>query len=92
MMLQDLTASERSRLLRKARIRLGRMWGRPRGPLTCTEVGEVLGLAGRDVGASVRDMESGKDRISGSIVLALQAMLDGWRPPGLQERIEQWRW
>jgi hypothetical protein len=86
------STEERRQLLRTARLRLGHAWGRPRGPLSLSELGEVLGLQGRDPGNSVRDMESGKDRISYSIVLALLAMMDGWRPPGLDEYRREWGW
>ena len=65
--------------LRAARGRLGDLWSLGR-PLRMAELGRVLGLQGRDVGATVRDWERGKSPISGPASLAVRAMLEGWRP------------
>ena len=55
--------------LRAARGRLGDLWSLGR-PLRMAELGRVLGLQGRDVGATVRDWERGKSPISGPAGLA----------------------
>lgn len=66
--------------LRDARATLGEMWGLGR-PLMMSELGRVLRLGGRDPGASIRDYERGKTRISGPMALALEMMLAGAKPP-----------
>ena len=70
--------------MRDARGRLGDLWELGR-PVTMTELGRILGLQGRDVGASVRDWERGKSPIMGPTALAIGALLDGYRPPNLDD-------
>jgi hypothetical protein len=65
--------------LRTARATLGQMWGLNR-LLHMSEMGEALGLQGRDPGRSVRDWERGHTPISGPVMVAVQAMLAGFRP------------
>ncbi len=69
--------------LRHARARLGALWRLGR-PVALTELGRILGLEGRDQGATVRDWERGKSPIRGPTALAVRAMLDGWRPKELE--------
>ena len=68
--------------LREARGTLGEMWGLNR-PLHMSELGRALRLQGRDPGASVRDWERGHTPISGPVSVAVEAMLSGFRPEGL---------
>lgn len=68
--------------LRAARATLGSMWGLER-PLHMAELGRALRLMGRDPGASVRDWERGHTPISGPVSVAVEAMLSGFRPEGL---------
>ena len=65
--------------LRDARATLGQMWGLNR-PLHMSELGRVLKLQGRDVGASVGGWERGDIPISGPVSVAVEAMLAGFRP------------
>jgi hypothetical protein len=69
--------------MREARAALGRLWSLGR-PVRMSELGRLLGLQGRDVGATVRDWERGKSPISGPAALAVRALLDGWRPAELE--------
>jgi len=66
--------------LRDARATLGKLWGFGR-PLRMSEMGRALRLGGRDPGASVRDYERGKTRISGPLALAVELLLSGARHP-----------
>jgi hypothetical protein len=63
-----------------ARRTLGEMWGLGR-PLRASEMGRVLRLGGRDPGASIRDYERGKTKISGPLSVAVEMMLAGAKPP-----------
>ena len=65
--------------MRAARGRIGELWDLGR-PLRMTELGRLLGLQGRDVGATIRDWERGKSPISGPASLAVRALLEGWKP------------
>jgi hypothetical protein len=71
-----MTAAE----LYAARATLGHMWGLGR-PLHMSEMGRALRLSGRDPGASIRDYERGKTRISGPMAVAVLMMLAGALPP-----------
>ena len=62
-----------------ARRKLGRLWGLPR-ELTRGELGCVLRLRGKNPSESIREMEEGRTRISGTMSLAIEAMLAGWLP------------
>ncbi len=66
--------------LTAARARLGEMWNLPR-PLKKAELGRLLRLGSRDPGESVSDWESGKTRVPGPAVVAVQMMLNGALPP-----------
>ena len=66
--------------LRNARGELGRMWDFGR-PVSMTEMGLILRLTGHDPGASIRDLERGKSRISGPVSVAVDMMLAGAIPP-----------
>ncbi len=72
--------------LRDARGALGRLWGLGR-PVSMTEMGHALRLAGADPGVSIRDYERGKTRISGPMAVAVEMMLAGALPPdGVPQR------
>lgn len=71
-----------------ARLAIGLAWGLKR-PLQKAELGELLGYVSRDVGAAIADWETGRTRPPGPALTAIQALLDGWRPPGWQQRIPQ---
>jgi hypothetical protein len=62
--------------LHTARAILGALWGKGR-PLYASEMGRALRLGGRDPGASIRDYERGKTKISGPMSVALLMMLAG---------------
>ena len=47
--------------------------------LTQSQLGAALRLA-PDEGRTVRNWESGRNKISGPASLALEALLSGWRP------------
>lgn len=66
-----------------ARAKLGKKWGLGR-PLHMAEMGRALRLQGRDPGASVRDWERGHTPISGPVSIAVEAMLAGFKPKGLE--------
>lgn len=66
--------------LRNARATLGQLWGLGR-PLHMSEMGRALRLGGRDPGASIRDYERGKTKISGPMSVAVEMMLKGALPP-----------
>jgi len=53
---------------------------RARLQLTQLELGQWLGIEGRDPGHTVRMWEIGKRGISGPITVLLEAFLSGWRP------------
>jgi hypothetical protein len=65
--------------MRDARGQLGKLWGLGR-PLRMAELGRLLRLQGRDVGATIRDWERGKSPISGPASVAVRALLEGWKP------------
>jgi hypothetical protein len=67
--------------IRYARGKLGEMWGIGR-PLHNSELGRALGLKGRDPGEAVLDWQgsSSTRKISGPVLVALEAMLDGFVP------------
>ena len=60
-------------------MELGLSYGLDR-PLHRIELGKLLHLKGRNPGNTVSIWESGKQTITGPPLIALQAMLDGWRP------------
>jgi len=84
----DFPASMDGADMRAARAHLGALWRLGR-PATMTELGRVLGLEGRDVGASVRDWERGKSPIRGPTRIAIRALLDGWRPGELESYLRR---
>ena len=67
--------------LHASRATLGQLWNKGR-PLHASELGRALRLGGRDPGASVRDYERGKTKISGPMSVAVEMMLNGALPPG----------
>lgn len=73
--------------LRAARKTLGTLWGLGR-PLHMSEMGRALRLSGRDPGASIRDYERGKTRISGPISALVEVYLRGALPPDGLEVLE----
>lgn len=75
-----LTADE----LRDLRIILGERWGLGR-PLQFKELGMVLRLRGRDVGRSPALWEAGSHLPNGPTMLALELLLDGGKPRGVEE-------
>jgi hypothetical protein len=75
--------------VRRARGVIGLEMGLGR-PLRMVELGELLKLTGRDPGASVRDWERNHTPVRGPTAVAIEAMLDGWRPPGWRDVI-RWR-
>ncbi len=66
--------------LRQARQKLGEAWGLGR-PLKMAEMARACRLGGRDPGATIRDYEDGKTRISGPLSLVVELYLAGVRPP-----------
>ena len=68
--------------LHTARATLGQQWGLNR-PLKLSELGRSLRLCGRDPGEAVHDWERGHNSISGPVSIAIEAMLSGFRPNGL---------
>jgi hypothetical protein len=76
--------------LKRARLELGLSYGLDR-PLHRIELGELLGLGGRNPGNTVSVWESGKQEITGPSKVAILAMLDGWRPHHLRTVIREER-
>jgi hypothetical protein len=74
--------------VRNARLAIGQAMGLGR-PLRLVELGELLRLEGRDVGASVWEWERDHTPVKGPTSLAIEAMVDGWRPSGWRDCI---RW
>ena len=72
--------------LRAARATLGHLWGLNR-PLKLSELGRALRLCGRDPGEAVHDWERGHNTISGPASIAIEAMLAGFRPDGLDHAL-----
>ena len=68
--------------IRDARRILGERWGLG-GPLTTSQMARVLRLQGRSADASVLDWESGRREPSGPVTLAIELMVGGGRPSGL---------
>lgn len=66
--------------LTTARATLGHRWGYGR-PLMMVELGHILRLKGRDVGATIRDWERGHTPISGPASVAVDLLLAGGVPP-----------
>lgn len=66
--------------IRKARAALGKTWSLGR-PLQAAELGRLLGLRGRDPGATVLAWEAGTP-VSGPVARSIEAWLDnpGYRP------------
>ena len=69
---------------RAARDKLGALWGLER-PLTQMEMARVLRLGGERPDQSIRAYERNKTPISGPISLALELLLAGAQPAGLEE-------
>jgi hypothetical protein len=67
--------------VREARAAIGTEMGLGR-PLRMVELGRLLQFAGRDPGAPVREWEDSTTQVRGPASVAIQALLDGWRPPG----------
>lgn len=68
--------------LRKARARLGELWGMDR-PVNAAELGRALRMAPADPGASIRAYERGiTARVPGPVAVAVEMMLRGSLPPG----------
>ena len=65
--------------LYNARRTLGIMWGYGR-PLSNTELGRALRLRGERPGDTVKDWTDGKFQISGPVAIAIEAMLQGFKP------------
>jgi hypothetical protein len=76
-------------IIRYARGRLGTIWGLDR-PLHYSELAEVLRLAGRNPGDTVRSYERGHRQASGPVLLAIDMMIAGARPPGLELLLREW--
>lgn len=77
----------------RARFLLGEAWGLDEGEcIEQAELGEVLGLRGRDLGQTIADYERGKTGLSGPVRLAMQALLSGWKPSNLAELQRAWGW
>ena len=66
--------------MRDARATLGEAWGLGR-PLKMAEMARACRLGGRDPGATIRDYEDGKTKISGPLSLVVEMYLAGVRPP-----------
>lgn len=74
--------------LTKARHSLGIKWGLNR-PLHASELGRILGLRGRDPGATVLEWERGANPILGPEKLAIWYMLEtDLKPFTLEEAIK----
>lgn len=69
-----------------ARERLGDMWGLCR-PLKPAELARVLRMRGANAGRKITAWESGEARITGPASMAIEALLDGWKPNDLEERL-----
>lgn len=68
--------------LRKARIRLGELWGLGRA-VYAAELGRALGNTARDPGEAIRDYERERAaRVPWALSTAVQMMLGGSLPPG----------
>lgn len=65
--------------LREARGILGERWGYGR-PLSMSEMGILIGLKGRNPGASIRDMERGHDNITPRVAALVESLLAGQEP------------
>lgn len=63
-----------------ARRVIGLAWGLKR-PLLKAELADLLGYINRDIGAPIAEWELGRAKVPGPAVVAIQALLDGWRPP-----------
>jgi hypothetical protein len=72
--------------IHKARVALGKLYGLGR-PLKASELGRLLRMPGRDPGRSVLDWEDGKYPLNGPASVAVEAMLDGFRPRHFAEAI-----
>jgi hypothetical protein len=66
-----------------ARLHIGLAWGLKR-PLSKAEFGDLLGYQDRDPGNAIANWERGDTRVPGPAALAIQALLDGWRPADWQ--------
>lgn len=64
-----------------ARAALGPMWGKSR-PLLASELGRALGMTGRDTGRSILQWERGEATPHPAAIIAIRAMLAGYRPEG----------
>lgn len=63
----------------QARADLGALWGFKR-PLFASELGRALGYSNRDPGEAVRDWETGKTKPPCTAIVAIKALLAGYRP------------
>lgn len=69
--------------LRAARRTLGEMWGLGR-PIKMAELGRILRLRGQRIDETIHDWERGSGP-SGPASVAIEMMLAGAKPPGLDE-------
>lgn len=65
--------------IRDARITIGHMWGCGRA-LTQAEMADALRFGGHRPAARLRDMEIGRDRVTGPVSVAIESMLAGFKP------------
>ena len=63
----------------QSRARLGVQWGLGR-PLYAAELGRMLLMGGRDPGETIRNWETGRTRVPGPALVAIEMMLEGANP------------
>ncbi len=72
--------------LATARERLGEMWGLDR-PLKAAELARVLRMRGNNAARKIIAWESGEAKVTGPASVAIEALLSGWQPQDLRERL-----
>jgi hypothetical protein len=70
----------------EAREKIGRLWGLDR-PITKAELARALRLSDNHGGDYIGRVEKGAS-MSGPACVAIQAMMDGWRPHNMDDVIK----
>lgn len=69
------------------RSKIGQLWGLDR-PITKAELARALRLSEKHGGDYVGRLEAGKVPINGAMQVALEALLDGWKPHNMDDVIK----
>ena len=70
-----------------ARVEIGKVWGLDRA-ITKAELGRALGLSASNGGDYVSKLESGKHKLTGTIRVCVEMLIDGATPRHMSDIIK----